>query len=47
MWGTQEMIWPVSPNAMKGSATQRVKFLAVPKKDFQYGTINHGRSVVL
>ena len=43
MWGTQEMMWPVSPNAMTGSATPRVKTLATPKKDFQAGTVYEGR----
>ncbi|XP_076461201.1 sperm microtubule associated protein 2-like isoform X2 [Babylonia areolata] len=43
MWGTQEMLWPVSPNAMNGSATPRVQALATPKKDFQAGTVHEGR----
>ncbi|KAL8579019.1 hypothetical protein ACOMHN_035958 [Nucella lapillus] len=43
MWGTQEMLWPVSPNAMNGSATPRVEALATPKKDFQKGTVHDGR----
>ena len=43
MWGTQEMLWPVSPRAMTGSATPRVQALATPKKDFQAGTVHDNR----
>lgn len=43
MWGTQAMIWPVSPQALKGSASQRTQVLATPKKDFKAGTVNQSR----
>lgn len=35
MWGTQEMMWPVSRSIP--DATDRVKTLASPKKNFQTG----------
>nr|KAG5709378.1 hypothetical protein BaRGS_029227 [Batillaria attramentaria] len=37
-WGTQEMMWPVSPRALRGRASPRVTYLATPKKNFQEGT---------
>ncbi|KAK7110187.1 sperm microtubule associated protein 2-like isoform X2 [Littorina saxatilis] len=42
-WGTQEMLWPVSPRAMQGSATPRICALSTPKKDFQAGTVHYNR----
>ncbi|XP_025094870.1 testicular haploid expressed gene protein-like isoform X2 [Pomacea canaliculata] len=43
MWGTQQMIWPVSPHALSGQASPRVQYLATPKRNFQEGTIYENR----
>lgn len=37
MWGTQNMLWPVTEAAKGAEATGRVMNLASPKKDFQSG----------
>lgn len=37
MWGTQEMLWPISQEAKEAAPTERVINLATPKKNFQTG----------
>ncbi|XP_013385150.1 testicular haploid expressed gene protein-like isoform X2 [Lingula anatina] len=37
LWGTQDMLWPISADALKTQATARVIQLANPKKNFQTG----------
>ncbi|XP_060068569.1 testicular haploid expressed gene protein-like [Ylistrum balloti] len=37
MWGTQEMLWPISQEAKEATPTDRVVNLATPKKNFQTG----------
>ncbi|XP_052773156.1 testicular haploid expressed gene protein-like isoform X2 [Mya arenaria] len=54
-WGTQEMIWPVKPEALRADSTERLETLALPKVNFLKGdNINRsqffyscGRSSVL
>ncbi|KAH3706712.1 hypothetical protein DPMN_066100 [Dreissena polymorpha] len=36
-WGTQEMIWPVKPEALRADSTERLDILALPKVNFMKG----------
>ncbi|OWF51412.1 testicular haploid expressed gene protein-like isoform X2 [Mizuhopecten yessoensis] len=44
MWGTQEMLWPIRPEAKEATPTERVINLSTPKKNFQTG-MHAGRPI--
>ncbi|KAL3864484.1 hypothetical protein ACJMK2_006163 [Sinanodonta woodiana] len=37
MWGTQEMMWPIKDTTKNAEASERLRLLAEPKKDFLTG----------